>query len=30
LDAIDLLFGQEGEGPVQRWEPRRKVRPAPG
>jgi hypothetical protein len=26
LDAIDLLFAQEGEGPVQRWETRRKVR----
>jgi hypothetical protein len=28
LDALDMLFGREGQGPVQRWEPRRKVRPA--
>lgn len=26
LDAIDMLFAKEGEGPVQRWEPRRKAR----
>src|SRR5208282_1774001 len=28
LDAIDMLFGREGQGPVQRWKPRRKARPA--
>ena len=27
LDAIDMLFMKHGQGPVQRWEPRRKVRP---
>ena len=27
LDAIDMLFMKNGQGPVQRWEPRRKVRP---
>ena len=27
LDAIDMLFTKNGQGPVQRWEPRRKVRP---
>jgi Antitoxin-like ribbon-helix-helix len=27
LDAIDMLFVKNGQGPVQRWEPRRKVRP---
>ena len=26
LDAIDMLFARDGQGPVQRWEPRRKVR----
>lgn len=26
LDALDLLFAQAGEQPVQRWETRRKVR----
>jgi len=26
LDALDLLFAQEGQGPVERWETRRKVR----
>ena len=26
LDAIDMLFAQDGQGPVQRWEPRRKAR----
>jgi hypothetical protein len=27
LDAIDMLFMKHGQEPVQRWEPRRKVRP---
>ena len=26
LDALDLLFAREGQGPVERWETRRKVR----
>lgn len=26
LDALDMLFAQEGQGPVERWETRRKVR----
>jgi hypothetical protein len=26
LDAIDMLFAKDGQGPVQRWEPRRKPR----
>lgn len=26
LDALDMLLEREGQGPVQRWEPRRKVR----
>jgi hypothetical protein len=26
LDAIDMLFAKDGQGPVQRWEPRRKAR----
>ena len=27
LDALDMLFREAGEAPVERWQPRRKVRP---
>jgi hypothetical protein len=26
LDALDLLMAREGQGPVERWETRRKER----